>query len=120
MSQAGVWDTLALLLYSPLLPGGASAKHYTQVVFNEKKKMLRHFREGLYFEPVKCLFRLYVTLPNLFPLSLKAEFSLSSPRLERLTLGTPQPKGWEESLSPSQSRLNQDPCLSPVSPEHGA
>lgn len=82
--------------------------------------MLHHFREGLYFEPVKCLFRLYVTLPNLFPLSLKAEFSLSSPRLERLTLGTPQPKGWEESLSPSQSRLNQDPCLSPVSPEHGA
>ena len=59
-------------------------------------------------------------LPILLPLSMKAGLSLSSHRLERLTLGTPQFKGREESLSSSQSRLNQDPCLSPVSPENGA
>lgn len=66
VNQPRIQDTLQPFSFTPPCgPGGTSAKHYPQLVVNEKtkqnKNMLCHFRKGLYLEPVKCLFGLYAS-----------------------------------------------------------
>ena len=65
--------------------------------------MLRHYREGLNCEIAKCLFNLYVTLPNVLYMFTKVGFSAFTPRLDRSALDTHQSKGQEEIFS-SQNR----------------